>query len=67
MDSRGGHRSAQNQRRRPGLPGLQPYIDAFRAAGIRFIGWGYIYLKWNALAEAKGTKEAINLYKPECT
>ena len=45
--------------------GLQPYIDAFRAVGIRFIGWGYIYLKWNALAEAKGTVEAINLYKPE--
>ena len=34
--------------------GLQPYIDAFRAAGIRVIGWGYIYLKWNALAEAQG-------------
>ena len=45
--------------------GLQPYIDALRAAGIRVIGWGYIYLKWNALAEAKGTVEAINLYKPD--
>lgn len=44
---------------------LQPYIDAIRNVGIAVGGWGYIYLKWNALAEAKGAVAAINLYKPD--
>ncbi len=35
-----------------------------RAAGIKVIGWGYVYLKWNVLAELKGAKAAIHRYKP---
>lgn len=46
-------------------PGLEDYIDAIRDKGIQVIGWGYIYLRWNPLAEARGTVDAINKYKVE--
>ena len=46
-------------------PDLERYIGPIRAAGIKVIGWGYVYLKWNVLAELKGAKEAINRYNPD--
>jgi hypothetical protein len=44
---------------------VQPYIDAIREAGIKVGAWGYVYLKWNAAAEAIAAVRAINRYQPE--
>jgi hypothetical protein len=46
-------------------PYLEPLINACRAAGIRVGGWGYVYLKFDALAEAKATIKACQMYQPE--
>ena len=46
-------------------PNLEPYIHDFRAAGIKVGSWGYVYLKWNVLAELKGANAAISRYKPD--
>jgi hypothetical protein len=45
--------------------GLEPYFEAIRAKGIACGDWGYVYLKWNASAEAKGALAAIDQYKPD--
>ena len=44
-------------------PNLEPYFTEIRKAGIKVIGWGYVYLKWNVLAELKGAKAAIERYQ----
>jgi hypothetical protein len=42
---------------------LGPLIDAIRAAGIAVGGWGFNYLRWNPLGEAKAAIQACKLYK----
>ncbi len=47
------------------FPHLEPYITEIRSKGIKVIGWGYVYLKWDALAEARAAIRAIQQYKPD--
>jgi hypothetical protein len=45
------------------LPDLERYIFAYQSAGIKVGVWGYSYLKWAPLSEAKAAALAFNRYR----
>ena len=45
-------------------PGLEPYVNAIRAAGIRVGAWFYSYLSFPT-AEAQAAARAVDLYRPD--
>ena len=44
---------------------LEPHIDEIRRRGIAVGAWGYVYLRFNPLAEARAALEAIRRYQPD--
>ena len=49
----------------PELFQVKEFVDACFEAGIYVIFWGYIYLKWNPLGEARAAAEMVKQYWPK--